>query len=173
MTLSSSSNTINALGIFGRLDPKQEQYFLKLSKKYSKYPQNNEAFNIFNHLSLVINNNVEIGEIASYLDLLKQLKNHLPFKLTVAKPIIIDEKHIALSFDIKQTQKIRILVKKSITGHVVETYYTKVVWYVPKNKQEELIDILKNEKEMIFYDFKLCANRQDVKSTIYSSLKFN
>ncbi|MFC1727273.1 hypothetical protein ACFL0Y_02000 [Patescibacteria group bacterium] len=172
MTLSSSSNTINALGIFGRLEPRQEKYFLKLSEKYSRYPENNDAIGIFNHLSLVVNNNVEVGEIASHLDLLKKLKPHLPFRLTVSKPIIIDDKHIALSFDIKQTQKIRNLAKRTITGHVVETYYTKVVWYVPKNKQQEVMDILKNIKEMTFYDFKLCANRQDDQSTIYSSLKF-
>jgi len=34
------------------------------------------------------------------------------------------------------------------------------------------MDILRDIKEMVFYDFKLCANRQEDKSTIYSSLKF-
>jgi len=172
MTLSSSSNTINALGIFGRLEAKQEEYFLDLSKKYSQYPKNNEAIGIFNHLSLVVNYDVEIGRVSLYIDLLRKLESFLPYKIRVTGPIIIDGKHLALSFDIKQTQKIRDLAKKISLGHVVETYYTKVVWYVPKKKQQEVADMLKSIKEMTFYDFKLCANRQEDKSTLYSSLKF-
>lgn len=168
----SSSNTFNALGIFGRLEPKQEDYFLKLSRKYSRYPKGDKAIGIFNHLSLVVNTNVEVGQLSLYLDLLKKLEPFLPFKLLITEPIVIDDKHIALSFDIKQTKKIRELAKKITPGNIVETYYTKVVWYVPKNKQQAVMDILKNTKEMVFYDFKLCANRQDDKSTIYSSLKF-
>lgn len=33
---------INALGIFGRLEPKQEKYFSELEVKYSKRPKNDE-----------------------------------------------------------------------------------------------------------------------------------
>ncbi len=52
------------------------------------------------------------------------------------------------------------------------TYYTKVVWFVPKENQEKAIKILRETKEMIFYDFKLVANRQDEANTIYSSNSF-
>jgi hypothetical protein len=78
MSLSSTSNTINALGIFGRLEPKQEKYFTVLESKYSKRPENDDANGIFSHLSLVINNNVSVGNIPTYIDLLRDLKSHLP-----------------------------------------------------------------------------------------------
>jgi len=82
MALSSKSNTINALGIFGRLEPVQEKYF-------------------------------------------------------------------------KQG--------------IIETHYTKVVWFVPKENQEEASKELKKVKEMVFYDFILVANRQNDENTIYFS----
>lgn len=172
MSLSSSSNTINALGIFGRQEPKQEEYFKELSEKYSEYPENDDSIGVFNHLSLVITKDTPVGEMPKYLDLLKELKSFLPFKIKVSDVIVKDEKHVALSFDTEQTKQIRKLAKKFIPEGVVTTYYTKVVWFVPKDKQEEVIKILKEVKEMVVYDFILVANRQDDAHTIYSSNRY-
>lgn len=121
---------------------------------------------------MVISKDVPVGEMPKYLDLLRELEPFLPFKLQVSDVIIKDDKHLALSFDTTQTQKIRDLASKFLPEGVVTTYYTKVVWYVSKEKQEEVISILKDVKEMIVYDFILVANRQNDENTIYSSNKF-
>lgn len=172
MSLSSSSNTINALGIFGRLEPSQERYFKELSEKYSRFPEDDDSIGIFNHLSLVINKDVLIGKLPGYLDLLKELKPHLPFKIKTSDVIIKDEKHLALSFNTAQTQIIRELANKFVPEGVVTTHYTKVVWFVPKENQEEATKELEKTKEMVFYDFILVANRQDDANTIYSSNRY-
>ena len=172
MTLSSDSNTINALGIFGRLEPKQEKYFTELEKRFSKRPKDDDANGIFSHLSLVINKDVPVGEIPKYIDLLRELKPHLPFKIKTSDVIIKDEKHLALSFDTSQTQRIRDLASKHFNEGVIETYYTKVVWFVPRKNQEEAIKELIKVKEMVFYDFILVANRQNDENTVYSSNRF-
>lgn len=172
MSLSSTSNTINALGIFGRLEPEQEKYFDDLEAKYSHFPENGESIGIFNHLSLVIANDVPVGHLPHYLDLLRKLKPFLPFKLKVSEVIVRDEKHLALSFDTQQTQEIRDLALKYVLEAVVTTFYTKVVWHVPPKNQEQVKEILSQVKEMVFADFILCANRQNDESTIYTSLRF-
>lgn len=177
MSLSSNSNTINALGIFGRLTPEQEKHFRELENKYSKRPENDDANGIFNHLSLVINNDVPVGNIPNYIDLLKALKPFLPFTLKVSDVIIKDDKHLALSFDTQQTLAIRDIASKYMKGMVtthgvVTTYYTKVVWFVPKENQEEAIKELKTVKEMVFYDFFLVANRQNDENTLYTSNRY-
>ena len=66
MTLSVASNTINALGIFGRLEAEQEKYFHDLERKYSLFPENEESVGIFSHLSLVINKGVPVGEMEAW-----------------------------------------------------------------------------------------------------------
>src|SRR3989344_9426755 len=114
MSLSSNSNTINALGIFGRHEPSQENYFKELSEKYSKYLEDDDSIGIFNHFSLVINNNVSVGKIPGYIDLLRELKPFLPFKIAVSDVIIKDGKHLALSFDTAQTKEIRDLAGKFV-----------------------------------------------------------
>jgi hypothetical protein len=172
MSLSSNSNTINALGIFGRHEPSQEEYFKKLSEKYSVYPENDDAIGIFNHLTLVINNDVPVGNVSNYIDLLKELKQYLPLRIKVSDVIIKDDKHLALSFDTEQTKQIRDLAGKFFQDGVVTTYYTKVVWFVPKEKQKEVIKILKEVEEMIVYNFILVANKQNDENTIYSSTRF-
>lgn len=172
MSLSSLSNTINALGIFGRLEPEQEKYFSTLETKYSRRPETDDANGIFSHLSLVINRDVPVGKLPNYIDLLRELKPHLPFKIKTSDVIIKDEKHLALSFDTAQTQAIRDLASKFVSEGVVTTYYTKVVWFVPKENQEEAIKELKKIKEMVFYDFILVANRQNDENTIYSSNRY-
>lgn len=172
MSLSSTSNTFNALGIFGRHAPKLEKYFQELSKKYSRYPQNDNAIGIFNHLSIVIGQNVPIGELPKYIDLLRELKPFLPFKLDVTSIIVIDEKHIALSFDPNQVKAVRDTACKFLPDVVVKAYYQKVVWFVPEGKQDEVKEILKDMKEMTYHDFILVANRQDDANTIYSSNRY-
>ena len=172
MSLSSTSNTINALGIFGRLSPELEKHFQELEKKYSRRPENDDVNGIFSHLSLVINRDVSIGNTPKYIDLLKVLKPYLPFKIKTSGVIIKDDTHLALSFDTVQTQVIRDLATSLIGEGVVTTYYTKVVWFVPKENQEEVTKILKDVKEMIFYDFILVANRQNDENTIYSSNRY-
>lgn len=172
MSLSSTSNTINALGIFGRMDPTWEKYFQELSDKYSVYPKDDDALGIFNHLSLVIKRDVPVGHLPKYIDLLKELKPHLPFIIKTSGVIIKEENHLALSFNNSQTQEIRALASKFIPDGVVATYYTKVVWFVPKEKQQELIKELSKIKEMTFYDFLLVANRQDDTNLIYSSNRY-
>ena len=172
MSLSSDSNTINALGIFGRMSPKDEKYFQEIEKKYSKFPNNEKSKDFFNHLSLVINNNVIVNEISDYLDLLKVLKPFLPLKITISEIIIIDESHLALSFDINQTKEIRNLAMKYIPNGIIETHYTKVVWSVPKENQEKVKKELEKIKEMTFFDFILIANKQNDANTIYSSNKY-
>ena len=172
MSLSSTSNTINALGIFGRLEPKQEKYFQELEKKYSRRPKNDDANGIFSHLSLVINNNVPIGNIPAYIDLLRELKAYLPFSIKTSDVIIKDEKHMGLSFDTVQTKQIRDLAGKFFKDGIIKTYYTKVVWFVPKENQENALKELSNVKEMVFYDFILVANKQNDENTIYSSNRY-
>jgi hypothetical protein len=172
MSLSVASNSINAVGIFGRLEPEQEQYFKGIESKYSKFPEDEESIGIFNHLSLVINKFVPVGELARYLDLLRELKPFLPFKIKTSDVIVKDEKHLALSFDTSQTQAIRDIASKFVPEGVVTTYFTKVVWFVPKEYQEEAIKELRQTQEMLFYDFKLVANRQDDEHTIYSANRY-
>ncbi|RJR14865.1 hypothetical protein C4579_03650 [Candidatus Microgenomates bacterium] len=178
MSLSSTSNTINALGIFGRLTPDLEKYFQSLEQKFSKRPEADDANGIFSHLSLVINNDVPIGEMPQYIDLLKALKPFLPFRLKTSDVIVKEDKHLALSFDTSQTQKIRDIAAKfihngmTITHGVITTYYTKVVWFVPQENQAAAMTELGKIKEMIFYDFILVANRQNDENTIYSSNRF-
>lgn len=172
MALTSDSNTINALGIFGRLEPKQEQYFKELEEKYSQRPENDDSNGIFNHLSLVINNNVPAGEMPKYIDLLRELKPFLPFKIKTSGVVVRDEQHLALSFDNSQTKEIRDLAGKFFNRGIVETFFTKVVWFVPKEKQEEAIAGLEKVPEIVFSDFTLVANRQNDENMIYSSNRF-
>ena len=108
----------------------------------------------------------------AYIDLLKELKPLLPFKLKTSDVIIKEEKHLALSFDTQQTQTIRDIASKFIDEGIVTTHYTKVVWFVPKENQEDVINELKKIKEMVFYDFILVANRQNDENTIYSSNRY-
>lgn len=172
MSLSSTSNTINALGIFGRLDPNQEKFFKNIEEKYSDRSEGDTSNDVFNHLSLVINNDVIVGDSPKYLDLLRELKSSLPLKLKTSEVIIRDDMHLALSFDTAQTQKVRDLAQKFIGQGIIETFFTKVVWFVPKEKQGEVIEKLSEVEELIFADFILVANKQNDENTIYSSNRY-
>lgn len=143
-----------------------------MEAKYSKKPLSDDTNGIFSHLSLVVNKDVLIGKLPSYLDLLRELKPYLPFKIKISDVIIKDWKHLALSFDTDQTQRIRDLANEFIHEGIVTTYYTKVVWFVPEENQKKAINDLKKVKEMFFYDFILVANRQNDENTIYSSYRY-
>lgn len=172
MSLSSTSNTINALGIFGRHEPELEKYFQNLSEKYSKYPENDDAIGIFNHLSIVIGQNVPVGKLPAYIDLLRELKPFLPLKIAVTGIVVKDGLHIALSFDPKQVKEVCDTASKFLPDVVVKAYYQKVIWFVPVEKQDEVKNILKDVKEMTYDDFILVANKEDDAHTIYSSNRY-
>ena len=172
MSLSAKSNTINALGIFGRLTAEQEQAFARLEERYSKKLADDELNGFFPHLSVVIKRDVPVNEVASYLDLLGELKRFLPFRIPVSDVLIIEDKHLALSFAIEETEEIRKVAGKFFTEGVIPTFYIKVVWFVPKENQEAVKQELEKVKEIIFHDFILVANKQDDEHTLYSSNRY-
>lgn len=169
MSLSSDSNTINALGIFGRLDPAQEAFFSELELKYGISPNKDKTDKVFNHLSLVINNDVPVGEMPKYLDLLRELKAYLPLRLETSGVIVRDEMHLALTFNTWQTQQVRDLAGKFFNRGIITTYFTKVMWFIPDENKEAAVKELKDISEMVFYDFILTANKQNDENTIYTS----
>lgn len=172
MVTSSNTLNINALGIFGRLEPKQEDYFKQLQEKYSQFPNDDDTADIFRHLTLVLNYQVPIGKLSEYLDLLRILKPHLPLRLNVSEVIVVNDQDIALAFEIQQTQFIRDIANKFLSDGIINTQYTKVVRFVPKQYQEEVVKILKETEEMCFNDFVLYANTIDDAGTIYSSNRY-
>jgi hypothetical protein len=179
MSLSSASNTINALGIFGRLGPKQEKYFDDLEKKYSKKPDSSFGYDIFRHLTLTFIHDASISNVREELDLLYDLKQFLPLRLKAKKAFVKDEvtmpgaEHIAIEFGLEQTKKLIDFVKsRAGEKNTVATWYTKVVWFVPKENQQAAIEELSDFKELIFTDFYLVSNKQDYANTIYTSNRF-
>jgi len=179
MSLSQASNTINALGIFGRLGPEQEKYFDDLEKKYSKKPNPSLGYDIFRHLTLTFIHDASISDVREELDLLYDLKQFLPLKLKAKKAFVKDEvtmpgaEHIAIEFGLEQTKKLIDFVKsRAGEKNTVATWYTKVVWFVPKENQEKVIKELSDFKELIFADFYLVSNKQDDANTIYTSNRF-
>jgi hypothetical protein len=169
-----SSNTIKVLGIFGRLSPEQEAYFNGLEQRYAQRP-NTDEYAIYRHFSLTFIQNATIGDVREQIDLLKELKQFLPFKLTVNKFFIKEEESspgaedIAIEFGLEQTKEIVEFVRSKIGDRVVATPYIKVVWFVPKENQQTVIDELTNFKELEFTDFYLVSNKQDEANTIYTS----
>lgn len=151
-----------ALGIFGKLKEKQEKYFNDLEKQFGK-PKD-----YYNHLSVVINNEVEDTE--KYVELLKELKQFLPLNLAVARVIMV-KKDLALAFDINQTGEIRKMAKKYFEAGVIETHYVKVIRGVAKENLEKVKELLKETKEMVFEDFGLYANEINKKGIIDTTKK--
>jgi hypothetical protein len=139
-----------------------------MENKYSQISKGQKK-DFFNHLSLLINRKVQSGELSKYIDLLRELKQELPLKIKIDKVLIVEGQHLALSFDTQQTEKIRKIAKKYFNDGIVDAFYTKVVWYVPKNKQNEVTEVLKKTEELIFDDFVLCANKQNDNFVIYTS----
>ena len=173
-----ASNTIKALGIFGRLSREQEKYFDALEAKYSKKPDS-DVYKIFRHLTLTFINNASVSDVREELDLLSDLRQFLPLKLRVKKAFVKDEvtmpgaEHIAIEFGLEQTKELVELVRsRAGSNNTVATPYTKVVWFVPKDHQQAVIDELSNFKELVFTDFYLVSNKQDDANTIYTTNRF-
>jgi len=173
-----SSNTIKALGIFGRLSKEQEEYFDSLEAKYSKKPDPISGYDVFRHLTLTFIHDASISDVREQLDLLHDLKQFLPVKLSVKKAFVKDEvtmpgaEHIALEFGLEQTKELVAFVRNRAGDNTVETPYTKVVWFVPKDNQQAVIEELSNLKEFVFTDFYLVSNKQDDANTIYTTNRF-
>ena len=174
-----SSNTIKALGIFGRLSKEQEKYFDDLENKYSQKPDPKLGYDIFRHLTLSFIHNASVNDIREQLDLLHDLKRFLPLKLHAKKAFVKKEvtmpgaEHIAIEFGLEQTKELVAFVKTRAGDNTVATPYTKVVWFVPKKHQQVVIDELSNFKELIFTDFYLVSNKQDAANTIYTTNRFS
>lgn len=173
-----SSNTIKALGIFGRLSKEQEDFFDNLEKKYSRKPDSSLGYDVFRHLTLTFIQEAKVSDIKDQLDLLHDLKRFLPVKLTVKKFFVKEEvtmpgaEHIALEFGIEQTKELVKFVRARSGDNTVATPYTKVVWFVPKENQQAVLDELSEFKELVFTDFYLVANKQDDANTIYTTNSF-
>ena len=84
-----SSNTIKALGIFGRLSPEQEAFFDALETKYSHKPSS--GYDVFRHLTLTFINDASVSDVRDQLQLLRDLKQFLPVTLQVKKVFVKDE----------------------------------------------------------------------------------
>jgi hypothetical protein len=172
-----SSNKIKVLGIFGRLSPEQELFLNELEQKYSKKPAGGE-YDIFRHLTLTFIPNALVRDISSQLDLLRELKAFLPLKLKVNKCFIKDEEsmpgaeHIAIDFGLEQTKELVDFIQDKADDYTVATWYIKVVWFVPKENQQAVIEELATLEELIFSDFYLVSNKQDEENTIYTTSRF-
>ena len=174
-----SSNTIKALGIFGRLSKEQEEYFDALEAKYSTKPNLSAGYDVFRHLTLTFIHDASVSDIRNELDLLYDLKHFLPVKLQAKRVFVKDEvtmpgaQHIAIEFGLEQTKDLVAFVKNRVGDNAVATPYTKVVWFVPKHRQQAVINELSNFKELIFIDFYLVSNKQDETNTIYTTNRFS
>ena len=173
-----SSNTIKVLGIFGRLSKEQEAFLDNLESKYSQKPDESKGYDVFRHLTLTFIPNATVNDVRCQLDLLKDLKQFLPLKVKLKKPFVKDEEsmegaeHIAVEFDLEQTKEIVAFVKDRVGENAVATWYTKVVWFVPKENQQAVIDELASFPEMLFDDFYLVSNKQSDDNTIYTTNRF-
>ena len=173
-----SSNTVKVLGIFGRLSTEQEAYFDALEEKFGYVPKNKDEYDIFRHLTLTFIPNATITDVSSQLDHLKDLKQFLPLKIKPKKAFVKDEEslegaeHIAIEFELDQTKEIVEYIKSKVGKNSVATWYIKLVWFVPKENQQSVIDVLSNLSELVFTDFYLVSNKQNDENTIYQSSRF-
>lgn len=172
-----SSNTIKVLGVFGRLSEEQEEYFNNLENKYSKKPNGN-TYDIFRHLTLTFIPDASIADLNEQLDLLSDLKRFLPLKVRAKRAFVKSEEslqgaeHIAIEFDLSETNEVVDFIRARCGDLTVATWYTKVVWFVPKENQPKVIEELKDFKAMNFTDFYLVANKQNEENTIYRTSDF-
>ena len=173
-----ASNTIKALGIFGRLSPDLEKYFDSIEAKYSKKPNKKLGYDIFRHHTLTFIHNATVADVRKQLGLLQELKRFLPYKLKVRKLFIKEEvtmagaEHIAIEFGLDQTEKLLRFIRGKVGDAVVETPYIKTIWFVPKENQQKVINEMKNLKEIEFTDFYLVSNKQNDENTIFRSKFF-
>jgi hypothetical protein len=173
-----ASNTIKALGVFGRLSPDLEAYLDTIETKYSKKPDKSKDYDIFRHHTLTLIRDASVTEIAKQLDLLQELKSFLPYTLKVRKLFVKDEvtlpgeQHIAAEFGLDQTQELLHFIHERVGNVVIKTPYIKIVWFVPKENQQKVIEELNDLKELQFTDFYLVSNKQSDENTIYTSTRF-
>jgi hypothetical protein len=173
-----SSNTIKALGIFGRLSKEQETFFDSLEAKYSHKPDPKLGYDVFRHLTLTFIRDASIRDVRDQLDLLSDLRRFLPVKLSAKNAFVKDEvtmpgaQHIAIEFGLEQTKELAEFVRSRAGDNTVATPYTKVVWFVSKDHQQTVIDELSDFKELIFTDFYLISNKQNDANTIYTTNQF-
>jgi hypothetical protein len=173
-----ASNTIKALGIFGRLSPDLENYLDNIEAKYSHKPDTGLGYDIFRHLTLTYISDTSVLDISKQLDLLQELKSFLPLKLQVRKLFVKDEvtlpgaRHIAAEFGLDQTETLLRFIKQRFDHGVIETPYIKLVWFVPEENQQPVINDLKDLTELEFTDFCLVSNKQNDANTIYTSTRF-
>lgn len=173
-----ASNTIKALGIFGRLSKEQEDYFDSLEAKYSDRPDPSLGYDVFRHLTLTFIHNASVTDVRHELDLLHDLNRFLPVKLQAKRAFVKDEvtmsgaQHIAIEFGLEQTETLVEFVRSRAGDTTVATPYTKVVWFVPKAHQLACIKELESFEELIFTDFYLVSNKHDDANTIFTTRRF-
>lgn len=173
-----SSSTIKVLGIFGRLAKEQEAFFDELETQYSQKPTGDE-YDIFRHLTLTFIPNATLNDVNQQLALLRGLRQFLPLKVKVKNAFVKGEEslpgaeHIAIEFELSETQEIVDFIQQRCGEHTVATWYIKVVWFVPKEHQELVIRQLSALKELEFTDFYLVANKQNEENTLFTSSQFN
>lgn len=171
-----ASNSVKALGIFGRLSPEIEAHLDQIEAKYSKKPD--MGYDIFRHHTLTYVSDASVADIARQLDLLQDLKPFLPYTLKIRKLFVKDEttmpgaQHIAAEFGLDQTKSLIQYARQRVGNVVVETPYIKIIWFVPKESQQKVIAELEGLKELEFTDFFLVSNKQNDENTIYTSNRF-
>jgi len=172
-----SSNTIKVLGIFGRLSPELEKHFDGIESEFSTKPKG-EDYDIFRHLTLTFIPDATVQDVRSQLDLLRDLKQFLPLKVRLSRAFIKAEEsmpganHIALEFDPTETSKIVNYIKRRVGDNTVATWYIKVVWFVPDEHHNKVIETLSELNELEFTDFYLVSNKQNDDNTIYTTKSF-
>lgn len=171
------SNTIKVLGICGRLTTELEQYFDTIEEKFSIKPEGDD-YSVFRHLTLTFTPNATITDVRTQLLLLRDLKQFLPIKLKVNKLFVKDEEsregaeHIAIEFGLEQTKELVAFVKNRVGESAVATWYIKVAWFVPKERQAEAIGTMSDLKEIEFSDFYLVSNKQNQENTLFKATDF-
>ena len=172
-----SSSTVGVIGIFGRLSLELEARFDAIELKYSKKPSTDE-YDIFRHLTLTFEPNAPVTSVNKQLKLLRDLKQFLPLKLKIEKFFVKDEEsmpgaqHIAAEFSLEQTKDLVEFTKRYAGENTVATWYIKLVWLVPKENQQDVMDELKDLKTLEFTDFYLVANKQDEDNTLFTTNSF-
>lgn len=173
-----ASNTVKVLGIFGRLSTEREAYFDELERQFSKKPEGDE-YKIFRHLTLTFIPDATVADIHDQLKLLKELRQFLPLKIKVKDAFVKEEEslegaeHIAIEFQPTETDSVTDFVRAHCDKYAVKTWYIKVVWFVPREKQAAVFAQLRKLEELEFTDFYLVANKQNEDNMLFTSRQFN
>lgn len=164
--------TINAIGVFGRLETSYEKYFHELQCRYYRLAKNTDDSGIFPHLTLVVSHKLQPDGLLQYLELLRNLKPKLPFDMNVDGTRVIDGQNIAYTFDISQTKQLRDIASTFFPYEVIKTDYITMMRKVPEELQGEIMHALLEVNSLTFTDFKLCINRIDDSHILHSSFEF-